>query len=104
MSDQSRHVTDTDLLCHRCGDVLQAGRGRLYVVRIEAFADPFPPADLADEESAASPTAAELIEQMQDLSAQELMDQVYRRLTVSLCVPCFQTWIEQPVGDAGSVG
>jgi hypothetical protein len=32
------------------------------------------------------------------LSAQEAMDQVYRRLTIHLCATCFRSWIESPAG------
>jgi hypothetical protein len=41
---------------------------------------------------------ARLIEQMRDLSERELMDQVYRRLVLYLCGPCYRQWIENPVG------
>ena len=88
---------DTSLLCHRCGAELTPGRGDFYVVRIEAFADPTPPeitdADLdADLEEAINRT----IEQLRNLSEQEMMDQVYRRLTIHLCGRCYARWIEDP--------
>ena len=89
------------LVCHRCGQELTPGEGNLYVVRIEAFADPTPP-DLSAEELAELDTAAEidrLIEQMKGMSEQELMDQVYRRLTIHLCGACYARWIENPAGD-----
>ena len=95
------HATpgDFDLVCHRCGAQLTPGEGSLYVVRIEAFADPTPPAVSTDEPIAAiTREIDELLEQMRDMSAQELMDQVYRRLTILLCYPCYQKWIEDPTG------
>ena len=91
---------ETHLFCHRCGLTLQPGRGDFYVVRIEAFADPTPP-DFSDDEAGDVNPAAEidrLLEQMQDLSEQDLMDQVYRRLTIHLCGSCYRTWIENPAG------
>ena len=33
------------------------------------------------------------------LSEQEMMDQVYRKLTISLCTACYARWIENPAGD-----
>ena len=86
------------LLCHRCGAELTPGRGDFYVVRIEAFADPTPPdisaEDLEgrdlDEEMAA------LLEEMRSMSERELMDGVYRKLTIHLCGPCYRQWIENP--------
>jgi hypothetical protein len=89
------------LLCHRCGGVLTPGRGDFYVVRIEAIADPSPP-NLSEEDFCRD-IAAEidrLIEQMSHMSHRELMEQVYRRLTIHLCGPCYRRWIEDPAGSA----
>lgn len=91
---------DDDLvLCHKCGAELRRGVGHFFVVRIEAFADPSPPVITADD--LRRDTKAEikrLIHSMSHLSEQELMDQVYRRLTLHLCHVCYQSWIENPVG------
>jgi hypothetical protein len=87
------------LLCHRCGALLTPGEGSFYVVRIEAFADPTPP-DIDAEESITD-FAGEwerLLDQMRDLSEQELMDQVYRRMTIQLCAQCYKSWIDAPTG------
>jgi len=100
------HVWDSDpmgagesqLFCHRCGAVLTPGQGDFYVVRIEAFADPTPP-DLTEDDVAGIDPSAEidrLIEQMRDMSEQELMDQVYRRMTIHLCGRCYRAWIDNP--------
>lgn len=89
----------TSLICHRCGTSLKPGAGDFYVVRIEAYADPSPP-DLDAMEPAES-IAAEyeaLLAQMADQSDRELMDQVYRRLYLHLCGPCYRHWIENPAG------
>jgi len=88
-----------DLICHHCGCALTAGEGSFYIVRIEAFADPSPP---CVDESTPAPEPGDLealIEEMRHLSEQELMDQVYRRLTLSLCAACYATWIENPTGS-----
>ena len=75
------------------------GKGDFYVVRIEAVADPTPPA-FSEEDMQHDPRAEieRLIEQMRNVSKQELLDQVYRRLVVYLCGPCYRQWIENPVG------
>ena len=95
-------MTDSNLdyLCHRCGVSLTPGEGSFYVVKIEAVADPTPPR-LDTEEPLAEISADidALIEQMRDLSEQELMDQVYRRVVVLLCRPCYEPWIEDPTGS-----
>lgn len=87
------------LVCHRCGGRLTAGEGSFYVVRIEAFADPTPPA--LDETTPLGEISAEindLLARAGALSEQELMDQVYRRLVLLLCAGCYATWIDDPTG------
>ncbi|MGB2820297.1 MAG: hypothetical protein WBF17_04910 [Phycisphaerae bacterium] len=96
MTDDER----ANLFCHRCGEILTPGRGDFYLVRIEAMADPTGP-DISAEDLAERDPAEEidrLIEQMRDMSEQELMDMVYRRLTIHLCGPCYRKWIEDPAG------
>jgi hypothetical protein len=85
------------LLCHHCGATLHPGSGDFYEVRIEAVADSSPPKITAEQLAAASvESMRELIDQMKDSSEQELMDQVYRRLVIHLCRPCYVIWIENP--------
>ena len=98
--EQSDHSEQAPLLCHRCGAMLTPGKGDFYVVRIEAFADPTPPNLLSDEYADIDPSAEidRLIELMRHMSEQELMDQVYRRMTIHLCRKCYIVWIENPSG------
>ena len=88
---------DTHLFCHRCGCHLTPGKGNFYVVRIEAFADPTAP-EVTTGGQAGDPGEQidRLIEQMRDMSEQELMDQVHRRMTLHLCGACYRAWIENP--------
>ena len=89
------------LFCHRCGAALTPGRGDFYVVRIEALADPSPP-DLSDFEHLDRKAELDRIaHEAEGTPEQELMDQVYRRLTIHLCGRCYRVWIENPAGDAG---
>ena len=88
--------------CDRCAAALRPGTGDFYRVTIEAVADPSPPSD----SSAGDPTELRrrieyLLDQMQGLSAQEAMDQVYRRVTLYLCVRCYRPWIENPLSGEG---
>ena len=98
----AHETSDTEpwpIACHRCGAQLTPGQGSFYVVKIEAFADPTPPTlDEHEPLEAISTEIDELLAQMGDLSQQELMDQVYRRLVILLCSPCYQKWIENPAG------
>ena len=90
-------VADQPLLCHRCGVEVHPGRGDFYVIRIEAFADPTGP-EITDEDLKRDLRAEidRLTEQLDALSEQEAMDQVYRRLVICLCTGCYRHWIENP--------
>lgn len=86
------------LLCARCGVELTPGSGDFYLVRIEALADPTAPS-FSEDDLQRDPRAEidRLLREIKDLSAQEAMDQVYRRLVLYLCGPCYRLWIEDPV-------
>ena len=91
---------ETPVICHRCALALKPGESEFYVVNIEAFADPTPPV-LSDEDFQRDhrKEIARLLDQLRGLSEQELMDQVYRRLSLYLCGPCYRDWIENPTGQ-----
>ncbi len=77
---------------------LRPGSGDFYLVRIEALADPSPPR-FSEDDLKLDPRAEieRLFRQMSGLSEQELIDQIYRRLVLYLCGPCYRQWIEDPV-------
>ncbi len=87
------------LFCDRCSLKLKPGEGDFYVVRIEAFADPTPPS-FSEEDLGRDVVAdiEQLMAEMREMSEQEAMDQVYRRLILYLCGPCYRQWIEHPTG------
>ena len=89
---------EMSLLCARCGAALKPGSGDFYLVRIEAMADPSPPR-FSEDDLKQDPRAEieRLFSQMRGLSEQEPIDQVYRRLVLYLCGPCYRQWIEDPV-------
>jgi len=90
---------DITLLCHRCGCRLMPGEGDFYVVRIEAVADPTPPSAAGEVDAGElDKRINDLIDQMRSMSERELMDEVYRRLTIHLCGICYRQWIEDPAG------
>ena len=98
MSNERR---ESPLFCHCCGCDLIPGKGNFYIVRIEAFADPTAPrVDAGDAEIDPGEEIDHLIETMREMSDQELMDQVHRRLTIHLCLPCYSRWIENPAPAA----
>ena len=97
--DEHGRTDELPLSCRRCGTDLTPGDGSFYVVRIEALADPTPPSfSWEDLRRDAGAEIERLLRQMDDLSEQEALDQVYRRLVFSLCGPCYRDWIEKPTG------
>ena len=86
------------LSCRRCGAVLTPGGGDFYEVRVEAVADPALPPLAPGDPEALRRQIEQLLARMQGRAEQELLDQVYRRLTFHLCGPCFRRWIEDPTG------
>ena len=90
------------LACLRCGLALQPGAGNFFLVTIKAVADPTPPT-ISDEDLAGDvrQRIERLLAQMQGLSEQEALDQVYRCRSFALCNACFGGWIEDPTGGQG---
>ena len=96
--DEQGQSDELPLSCDRCGAELKPGEGSFYLVKIEALADPTPPSfSREDLRRDAREEIQRLIAQLHDFSEQELMDQVYRRLTLYLCGPCYRQWIENPL-------
>jgi hypothetical protein len=98
--DSEHFDNDPQQHCFRCGDKLPFGHGDCYLIKVEAMADPSPPVISSSELAAENLRARieRLVEQMRGISAQEAMDQVYRRLTFYLCGACYRQWIENPTG------
>ncbi len=88
-----------NLICHRCGRELVPGEGNFYVVKIVTYAESTAPS-LSDADAMSQHEIARQIEQiireMDSMTRQDLMDQVYRRMTIHLCGQCYRTWIENP--------
>jgi hypothetical protein len=90
----------TPLRCSRCARTVHPGRGDHYLVRIEAVADPAPPV-ITEEDLAIDLEAefARLVEATRDLTARQAMDQVHRRVELTLCLACYRDWIEDPASS-----
>ena len=71
-----------------------------YIVRIDVYADPEMPAITGEEMAEADYQAAmrELLEQMKDMSEDELQDQVHRRFEYKLCRTCQMRFLVNPLG------
>lgn len=86
------------VFCNRCGAELRPGSGDSFLIRVEALADPAPPIDADDDPTSIRQRIERLLAQLETVSGQEAMDQVYRRLVFYLCHSCYKAWIEDPTG------
>jgi hypothetical protein len=86
------------VFCARCSTPLRPGSGDCYRVTIEAVADPAPPVLEAADPETVRAEIERLLAGLKGVSEREALDQVYRRLVLHLCVPCYRRWIEDPVG------
>jgi len=89
--------------CELCGREVEVHES--YVVRIDVFADPTVP-PLSTEELAAidfDQTAADLMEQMKHLTADDLQDDVHRRFEYRICRPCQRRFLANPLGKPREV-
>ena len=90
----------TSLRCSRCARPVHPGRGDHYLVRIEAVADPAPPVFTEEDLAIDFETRVRAAGRSDaNLTAQQAMDQVHRRVDLTLCVPCYRDWIEDPTSS-----
>jgi hypothetical protein len=84
--------------CSRCERLVHPGRGDYYLVRIDADADPALP-EFTEEEMAIDyqREPRNLIGQTKSLTAEQAMNQVRRKFVLVLCIPCYSSWIDNPV-------
>ena len=104
-SARSTDVEPPPIACRRCGRELHPGKGDLYVISVLAIADPSPP--VFTEEDLTEDIGAEILRltaQLNRIDAEQVQDQVYRRLVLHLCSSCYQKWIQDPTGTEPSDG
>jgi len=84
--------------CDLCGITIAPGAH--YVVRIDVFADPAMPKMSTDEidQLTSAEHLAELMQQLQQMSEDDMQDQVHRRFEYKLCQPCQQRFLANPLG------
>jgi hypothetical protein len=85
------------LTCRRCGASLVPGSGNFYLITIEAVADPALPELPPGDPEALRRQIEAVLAQLRDRPEQELLDQVYRRVTFPLCALCYRCWMEDPL-------
>jgi hypothetical protein len=89
-------------VCDLCGNAMAPHEH--YVVRIDVFADPTIPAmTAADLEAGNDDDLARLLEKMKNMSAEELQDQVHRRVEFRICKACHAPYLANPLGKPRGV-
>lgn len=90
-------MPDSVVICDLCGRRVPPHEH--YVVRIDVFADPsMPPIHTEDLEEVDFPNAtAALLEQMKQMSTDELQDTVHRRFEYRLCHACQREYLADPL-------
>ena len=89
----SDHVT-----CELCNKTLPVHDS--FVVRIDVYADPsVPPVTKEQLESADfDATLDKLMDEMKDMTADDLQDGVHRRFEYRLCPACHRRFLANPLG------
>src|SRR4051812_30829713 len=87
-------------ICHRGVDLHAS-----YIVRIDVFADPtVPPLNSDDPEAPGFDQALDdLMEQMKEMTTEELQDGVHRRFEYRLCPACQLRFLANPLGKPRSI-
>jgi hypothetical protein len=91
------------ILCDLCGSSVPA-HGH-YIVRMDIFADPSMPAMNTEdlEELDFDHQLDSLLEQMKQMSADDLQDDVHRRFEFRLCRACQRRFLANPLGRPRSI-
>jgi hypothetical protein len=89
--------------CDMCSKPLLADEDTRYVVKVEVYAayDPLEitDADLAEDKSE---EVQELLEQMADMDAEQLEDQVHKTFRFDLCPACQARYVQDPLSRGAS--
>jgi hypothetical protein len=91
-------------LCDRCGQLIEEGALR-YIAKIQVYAayDPLN-VDFEDMTRDHSNEIKEILKRCEDLSEEELMQDVYVDFQFDLCRPCQRFYIKDPLPAADGAG
>jgi hypothetical protein len=81
--------------CAMCGK--RVPQDASYIVRIEVISDPTVPPVTTGSMPDASEELERLIDQINSMSADELEDQVYRKMEFRLCSRCQPFYLAKPI-------
>ena len=89
-------------LCDRCGQLIEEGALR-YIAKIQVFAayDPLN-VDFEDMNRDHTNEIKEILKRCEDLSEEELMQDVYVDFQFDLCRACQRSYIKEPLPTDGN--
>ncbi|HET6442363.1 MAG TPA: hypothetical protein VM219_07145 [Phycisphaerae bacterium] len=84
--------------CDMCGKPLLADEDTRYVVKIEVHAA-YDPMEITDEDLAKDQNGEiqDLLDQMADMDAEKLEEQVYKSFRFDLCPSCQAKYLQDPL-------
>jgi hypothetical protein len=84
--------------CDMCGKVLLAEEDARYVVKVEVYAayDPMEVTE-KDLEADRSEEVQDLLDEMADMDADDLEDQVFKTFRFDLCPECHAAYLKDPL-------
>jgi len=84
--------------CDMCGKTLLAEEDTRYVVKVEVYAayDPLEVTE-KDLEADRSDEVQELLDEMADMDAEDLEDQVFKTFRFDLCPECHAAYLKDPL-------
>src|SRR3954447_7258603 len=91
------------VVCALCGRIVP--KHVSYVVRVDVFADPsIPPLSTEDlAESNFDESLDKLLEEMKQMTADDLQDGVHRRFEFRICLACQRKFLANPLGKPRDV-
>jgi len=84
--------------CDLCGKPLLADEDTRYILKIEVYAA-YDPMEITQKDLAEDRTQEmeELLDQMADMDAEDLEDQVHKTFRFDLCPACHAKYLEDPL-------
>jgi hypothetical protein len=86
-----------------CGRAISEAQDTRYIVKIEV-SSAYDPLELSDDDFADhSQDIHELLDEMADMDADDLQDQVYKSFRYDLCPACHEAYLKDPLGRAAKL-
>ena len=85
--------------CDLCGKTLLADEDTRYVVKIEVYAA-YDPMEIGEEDLREdhNDEIEELLDEMEDMDAEQIEDGVYKTFRFDLCPVCHEAYLKDPLG------